>query len=439
MAICTQWPDQEVNVPANSLDTASVTQPKNPDVKTVLVVDDSRSQRRILSMYLKRSGYDVIEADSGEQGLAICQEQPIDLVLSDWMMPGMNGLEFCKAFRALENDRYGYFILLTSKSEKGEVAHGLDVGADDFLTKPVAATELRARVKAGERVLNMQAELVEKNRLVNETLSEISMLYDSLDRDLIEARSLQQSLVRERSRDFDKARVTLMLRQSGHVGGDLVGFFEISDTQFGLFSIDVSGHGLASALMTARVAGYFSGVSPDQNLALMRGQDGNIFARLPSLAAAKLNDIILEEMQTELYFTMVLGVIDTECATGTFVQCGHPSLAVQRADGTVEYHGDGGLPIGLIPGGDWDDFIVDLAAGDRILMASDGITECPSPGGELLDEDGLADILRRNSRLKGNAFFETMIWDLTQYAGDKDFPDDVSGVLLEFNDQMINS
>ena len=150
----------------------------------------------------------------------------IDLVLSDWMMPGMNGLEFCQEFRALENDRYGYFILLTSKSEKGEVAHGLDVGADDFLIKPVAAMELRARIKAGERILKMERELVEKNRLVNETLSQISELYDSLDRDLIEARSLQQSLVREKSRDFGDARVTLLLRQSGHVGGDLVGFFE---------------------------------------------------------------------------------------------------------------------------------------------------------------------------------------------------------------------
>lgn len=401
--------------------------------ETVLVADDSRSQRRILSAYLKRAGYQVIEAASGAEALAICREHAIHLVLSDWMMPGMDGLEFCKQFRALNQDRYGYFILLTSKSEKGEVAHGLDVGADDFLTKPVSAAELRARLKAGERILHMESELVEKNRLVNETLSEISKLYDSLDRDLIEARNLQQSLVRETTRDFGVARASLLLRQSGHVGGDLVGIFDIGKDQLGVFSIDVSGHGVASALMTARIAGYFSGVSPDQNLAIMRSQTGEVIPRLPSLVAAKVNDLILDQLETELYFTMVLGVIDLRNGAGTFVQCGHPRVAVQRANRAVEFHGDGGLPIGLIPGGAWDDFVIDLQAGDRLLLASDGITECPDKDGQLLDDEGLAAIMRRNARLKGNAFLETLIWDLTQYSCDQDFPDDVSSVLFEFD------
>ena len=69
--------------------------------------------------------------------MQICEESMPDVVLSDWMMPGMNGLEFCRTFRDLPTESYGYFILLTSKSEKDEIAHGLDAGADDFLTKPV--------------------------------------------------------------------------------------------------------------------------------------------------------------------------------------------------------------------------------------------------------------------------------------------------------------
>lgn len=418
---------------ANAVSTQGYVEPEMPVVETVLVVDDSRSQRRILSAYLKRSGYHVIEAGSGEEALEICRAQDIDLVLSDWMMPGMNGLEFCQAFRALENERYGYFILLTSKSEKGEVAHGLDIGADDFLTKPVAAMELRARIKAGERILKMERELVEKNRLVNETLLEMNRLYESLDRDLIEARSLQQSLVRETSKEFGPARISLLLRQNGHVGGDLVGYFEISESQLGLFSIDVSGHGVASALMTARVAGYFSGSSPDQNMGLIRGQDGQIFARLPSLTAAMVNDLILEQLETELYFTMLLGVFDMATGEGTFVQCGHPNVAVQRADGAVEFHGEGGLPIGLIENGVWDDFTITLGPGDRLLLASDGITECPDPDGNLLDEHGFRDLLRRNARLRGQSLFETLIWDLSRFAGDQAFPDDVSSVLLEFD------
>jgi len=318
--------------------------------KVVLVVDDSKAQRRILSVNLARWGYKVHEAASGEEALEICKSDGIDLVVSDWMMPGMSGLEFCKAFRALRHDRYGYFILLTSNSEKAEIAQGLDVGADDFLTKPVSAIEFRARIRAGERILTMERELTKKNVLINETLREISTLYDALDQDLIEARNLQQSLVRERYRDFGAAQVSLLLRPSGHVGGDLVGFFPISDTQIGLFSIDVSGHGVASALMTARLAAYLSGSSVEQNLALCRDEDGNVTARSPAIAAIHLNDLIQKEMETEIYFTMALGHFDMVTGLATLVQCGHPKAVIQRADGDVEFCGDGGLPIGLIVG-----------------------------------------------------------------------------------------
>ena len=403
----------------------------------VLVVDDSGSQRRILKSYLNRWGYDVIEADSGERALEICRREKIRLVMSDWMMPGMNGLEFCQAFREMEGSDYGYFILLTSRSEKGEVAHGLDVGADDFLTKPVAGMELRARIKAGERILKMESELKEKNRLVSETLEEISELYHSLDRDLIEARSLQQSLVRERHRDFGPAQVSLLLHPSGHVGGDLVGFFEISGGKIGLFSFDVSGHGVASALMTARLAGYLSGSSADQNLALTRDGDGRIIPRPPAEVALDLNRLIMADMKTELYFTMILGHFDMESGTVCLVQCGHPPAMVQRADGTVECRGDGGLPIGLIPGASWEGFDLRLNPGDRLLLTSDGITECPvSDGtqgdGGMIGEEGLARLLRRNARLRGNTFFETLLWELSTLSGEGRFPDDVSAVLLEY-------
>ncbi len=401
-------------------------------IKCILVVDDSRAQRRILAAYLTRWGFEIFEAESGADGLAICNARKIDLVISDWMMPGMNGLDFCRAFRALDNDHYGYFILLTSKSEKGEVAHGLDVGADDFLTKPVASMELRARINAGERILKMERELTEKNRLVTETLTQINTLYDSLDRDLIEARGLQQSLVREKSRDFGAARVSLLLKPSGHVGGDLVGFFDINQDEFGVFSLDVSGHGVASALMTARLSGFLSGAS-SQNLALECGVDGQSLPRSPAAAAAQINQLVMDEMETELYFTMLLGHFNMTTGVGRFVQCGHPPIALQRETGMVEFFGDGGLPVGLIAGAKWTEFDVQVQPGERLLLASDGISECPDQNDNLLDDEGLAKIMRRNARLSGNAFFETLIWDLSKFADDRPFPDDISAVLLEYS------
>lgn len=401
--------------------------------KRVLVVDDSRVQRRILGSSLKRWGYQVMEADSGQAALEICRTEQLDLILSDWMMPGMNGLEFCSAFREIERDSYVYFILLTSKSEKDEVAHGLDVGADDFLTKPVNASELRARIRAGERIQKMQRELSKKNRQVTDALAEIRCLYDTIDRDLIEARKLQQSLIKERYRDFGPAEVSLLLRPCGRVGGDLVGFFPISESRIGLFSIDVSGHGITSALMTARLAGFLSGATPDQNLALEHRRGSGYSARSPAMVTEHLNRIVLEEMKTEHYFTLLLAYVDLKTGEVVATQAGHPHPAVQRAGGAVEFCGKGGLPVGLIPGATYEDFRIRLSHGDRLLMMSDGITECPDETGDMLEEMGLERLMKQNTAVSGERFLEALMWDLSQFVGEQEFPDDISAVLLEYN------
>ena len=410
--------------------------PPERAIQRVLVVDDSRLQRRILGALMKKWGFAVIEAESGARALEICRESPPDLVLSDWMMPGMSGLEFCDEFRKLSRDNYGYFILLTSKSDKAEIAHGLDAGADDFLTKPVDPGELRARIAAGERILEMERELTQKNRLVNSTLDKLQALYASLDADLIEAKKLQQSLVSDRHRDYGTAEVSMLLRSSGHVGGDLVGMFPVSDTRIGLYGLDVSGHGISSALMTARLAGYLSGAAPEQNVALQRMADGSYEPRPPGQTIAALNDLFLSEMETEHYFTLLLADVDLASGRVVMAQAGHPYPAIQRADGSVEMVGDGGLPVGLIQGAEYEEFEVHLAPGDRLMIHSDGVTECAAPDGTLLDDDGLARILRQLHGTLGMPCLEALIWKLADFAGDDTFADDVSAILLEIKPDL---
>lgn len=410
-----------------------------PRTQQVLIVDDSKAQRKILSLQLARWGYAVTEVESGDAALALCRTKDFDIVLSDWMMPGMTGLDFCRFFRELPREGYGYFILLTSKSEKTEIAHGLEGGADDFLTKPVNADELRARLRAGERILGMQAELVEKNRLVGSTLGQLQILYDSLDRDLIEARKLQQTLVRDRYRDFGAGSAALLLRPSGHVGGDLVGSFVIDSRRIAVYSIDVSGHGVASAMMTARLSGLLSGGSPEQNIALTTTADGQRDAWPPSVVAARLNHIMLEDLKVDQYFTMAYAEIDLATGRCVLVQAGHPHPMVMRSDGLVDAVGDGGLPIGLIVGAQYQQTEVRLSPGDRLFLVSDGVTECPDPYGAELGADGLATMLLRNAALAGSDLLEAIVWDLNAYAGGADFPDDVSGLLFEFHAAGFNA
>lgn len=400
--------------------------------KTVLVVDDSRAQRLMLSKLMEKQGYIVHQAGSGTEALDVCQSQIPDLVISDWMMPGMDGLEFCEAFRALPRDRYGYFILLTSRGEKEDVTRAFDAGADDFLTKPVNQHELSVRIRAGERIMTMEHELNDKNRLIRSTLDELQAAHDSINTDLVEARKLQESLVRERYRDTGRAEMSLMLQSSGHIGGDLVGMFHVDDDTVGVYGIDVAGHGISSALMTARLAGFLTDGVPDQNIALKKAKDGRYIPRDPSETMALLNERIISEIDTDLYFTMLLGLFNQVTGQLIFTQAGHPSPAVQRASGCVEIVGPGGLPVGLIDAAEFDQAEVTLRPGDRFMIHSDGITECASPNGDLYGDEGLELSLLRHARLRGQDFVEGIIQDMVAFSGQTEFDDDVSIALLEF-------
>ena len=411
---------------------AGVKEPDPSESPPILVVDDSRAQRLLLAASLRRHGFTVYEADCGEAALELCRKHRLRLVLSDWVMPGMSGPELCHALRSAPDTDYVYFILLTSKSERAEIAEGLERGADDFLSKPVNGDELRARLKAGIRIIEMQQELREKNRLIGDTLSELQHLYDMIEADLREARKLQQALVRDRYMDFGSAQASLMLHSSGHVGGDLVGFFRASPTQVGLYSIDVSGHGISSALMTARLAGYLHTESPSHNIALAHTVADFYRVLPPNETVARFNDLMFSVISTELYFTIAFAIFNLETGVVSLTQAGHPHPMVQRADGTIELLCDGGLPVGLIEGAEYDRVQVQLHPGDRLFLCSDGITECPDPEGHLLEEDGLGRILSRHHDEKGLELLKVVMTELGDFAQGAPFPDDISAVVFEY-------
>ncbi len=419
-------------LPEHSIEGEDV--PVSGSIRRVLVVDDSRLQRRILVASLKKWGFDVVEAEGGEEAMDICRADPPDLILSDWMMPGMNGIDFCRAFRAESHEAYSYFILLTSKSEKNEVAEGLDAGADDFLTKPVSSDELRARISAGERILRMQRELFEKNRIVSETLDELQTVYDAIDKDLIQARKIQESLVPELTRGFGASEVNLLLKPCGHIGGDLVGMFSPGINRLGFYSIDVSGHGITSAMMTARLGGYLSSTYFDQNVGMEKKFNRFYALRPPEEVASVLNARLIADTGIEEYFTMAYCIADLRTGVVKMVQAGHPHPLLLRADGSMEFIGRGGVPVGLVPDVDYEQEEFIMEKGDRLLLYSDGFTEAHLKDGSMLDTEGLVDLVKQcDPKRRGKEFLDDLYWHLTQVMGDdKGLEDDISATLFEY-------
>jgi two-component system cell cycle response regulator len=134
------------------------TKPKN----RILIAEDDPVSRRVLQTFLVKWGYEVIIAEDGFQALAVLERQDFPrLAVLDWMMPGLEGTEVCERIRNELNRAYVYILLLTARSQKEDILKGLESGADDYLTKPFDAKELRARLLVGQRILGLQDHLIE--------------------------------------------------------------------------------------------------------------------------------------------------------------------------------------------------------------------------------------------------------------------------------------
>jgi len=128
---------------------------------TVLIAEDDPLFRRILERWFQQWDYRVTAVENGLDAWEVLQrEDAPQLAILDWMMPGMDGIELCRRIRSRDQSPYRYVLLLTAKDDKQDVITGLEAGADDYLTKPFDVDELRARVRAGKRILDLQAALI---------------------------------------------------------------------------------------------------------------------------------------------------------------------------------------------------------------------------------------------------------------------------------------
>ncbi len=130
----------------------------------LLIADDDPVSRRLLARTVEEMGHEVIAVQDGFEAWTVLQQESIHLVIADWMMPEMDGLELVRRIRATTRDRYIYVILLTSRNERRDVIDGLAAGADDYIVKPFDREELLFRIRSGERVVRLEEALAERNR-----------------------------------------------------------------------------------------------------------------------------------------------------------------------------------------------------------------------------------------------------------------------------------
>ena len=185
----------------------------------ILIADDSIVSRHLLEATLRKWGYDVMVACDGAEALELLQrEDAPGLIILDWMMPGMTGVEVCKRIRQLDSEPYTYILLLTSKSQKEDLIEGMDAGADDYITKPFDQNELQVRLRAGTRLVDLQSQLLKARE----------DLRDQATRDSLTRLWNRSSILNELGREL--ARSEREARPLGVVIVDLDHFKHINDT-----------------------------------------------------------------------------------------------------------------------------------------------------------------------------------------------------------------
>ena len=149
------------------------------DVTHIIVAEDEPAARALLTRQLRKAGYDVVACENGKQALDAIRREVTCIVVADWMMPEMDGLELCRTVRGLTQMHalaFVYFILLTAHSDKDQIVAGLEAGADDYLTKPYDAQELLARLRAGERICALQTELMHRQIELHKVNGKLAVL-----------------------------------------------------------------------------------------------------------------------------------------------------------------------------------------------------------------------------------------------------------------------
>ena len=185
----------------------------------ILIADDEAVSRRILESRLRRWGYDVVVACDGTQAWdALQQPDAPDLAILDWEMPGMDGVEVCRRLRQAGRESYVYVLLLTSRNRGEDVVAGMDAGADDYVSKPFDDNELKVRLRAGRRILDLVAELVRAREMLADKAT-----HDSLT-GLWNRGAILETLAHEMAR-ADREGMPL-----GVILGDLDFFKRVNDT-----------------------------------------------------------------------------------------------------------------------------------------------------------------------------------------------------------------
>ena len=372
----------------------------------ILVIDDDLVMRLVLKKTLQEQGYEVIIAKNGKEGIELAQKHHPALVICDWLMPEVDGLDVCAQIKQDPNLSSTFFILLTSRSAVEDKVKALDSGADDFLSKPIEKIELIASVRAGLRLYQLNQDLQLQKHLLESELNEASEYVRSL---------LPVSLEGE-------VNISTQFIPSSQLGGDCYDFYWLDSDHLAIYLIDTSGHGVGSALLSISI------------LNLLRSQSfGKEKFYDPSLVMTELNRAFQMSQQGGRYFTMWYGVYQRSQRKLVYANAGHPPalLAVGNNNSQLQQLPSLSMPIGFFPDIEYESAELAIAPNSSLYVFSDGIFEVMQADNKIWGLPKFIDLLTHELPHNTKIRAEWVRQCICRETPDAEFEDDVS--LLQIN------
>ncbi|MFT5788626.1 MAG: sigma-B regulation protein RsbU (phosphoserine phosphatase) [Shewanella sp.] len=395
--------------------------------REILLVEDNKVMLMMMSQMLTSRGYQVVTAKHGLDALTQLDSHPnIQLVLSDWMMPELNGIELCYRLKSPQYCRYIFFVLLSGRDDKDSIVEGINAGANDFVAKDTNINELDARLKAGFRTLELHNQLVAKN-------IELDRAYAIIKQDLECASDLIQRMLPNQTR-FKGVEINYTHIPSAQIGGDMLGCMQLDEDHIAIYLFDVAGHGVASALMSFSIQQSISSNSATTSN-VKRKKDTDPFYSLiePSEVISHLNQSYISQDQNNLYFTMVYAVLNTKNGLLTYSFAGHPPMIwLQKSKSHCEFIEQDSFVAGMFDFADYQTDQVQLQPDDRVLLYSDGITEAEDQQKNQYSEAGLKQLVLTLSNEPSSTQTDTIVTRVSAWSGAMQFDDDISLLALEW-------
>jgi sigma-B regulation protein RsbU (phosphoserine phosphatase) len=341
--------------------------------KEILVVDDAPEMRVWLKAVLQNAGWNVVTAADGLEACKLLDEHEIQLVVTDWMMPNLDGPGLIESIRGRKG-QYVYTILMTTRAGEDDSLAGLAAGADDYMVKPTSAAVLLARTRVAERILNMQRTLLEQRERVRESRDLIAKAYAGVRSELKQAARQQQASLPSRLSLPQGVEVDWRFRPASNLSGDHLDVFPVGDNRLVFYLLDVSGHGVSAALRSSALAELLRPISSMMSDLLEQG---------PQSVLDKLNRHMCESSEEIEYLaTLALGVLDTRTGHMEISSAGHPSPFIVGPNGRLEEIAINGLPLGVMAETRYDATQARLRPGDALMLFSDGVTDCLNSRGD---------------------------------------------------------